>query len=78
MRYSILAIGKMLFIVFALCTAHFAYSYNVIQPQSIILNGKNLTIGDVVKVAKQNSLVKIDNAALEKVKRSTSRKSKNE
>lgn len=70
MRYSLSIIGKVFFFIFTLCLTHLAFSHNATQTQFIVLNGKNLTIEEVVKIAKQNALVKIDHAALEKVKRS--------
>lgn len=70
MTYSISTITKISFLVVALCLAHLAYPSQLTQTQPIILNGKNLTIEEVIKVAKQNALVKIDSEAFEKVKRS--------
>lgn len=55
-----------IFIFFSVVITHSAYS----QTQPIILNGQNLTIEDVVKVSRQNTLIIIDNKAFEKVKRS--------
>ncbi len=70
MRYFILVMRKVFLITFTLCVTHLAYASNAIQTEPVILDGKNLTIEEVVKVARQNVFVKIDNGALVKVKRS--------
>lgn len=68
MKRSILSLFKCITLILILF--HQAYAANVIQDQLVILNGKSLTISDVVSVARNNILVKIDAAALERVRRS--------
>src|SRR5437870_1005482 len=69
-RYFIPVIRKIVFIILVVFTTQLIFADNISNSQAITLNGKNLTIAEVVKIARQNALVKIDDKALEKVQRS--------
>lgn len=55
-------------LIFALCNFSFVYALDNTQLSPINLDGQHLTIEEVVRVAKQQVPVQIDNTALEKVK----------
>lgn len=55
-------------LIFALCNFSFVYASDNTQLSPINLDGQHLTIEEVVRVAKQQVPVQIDNTALEKVK----------
>lgn len=70
MKYSVALLSKIFFITTILFIAPYGFAQNNAAIHPIVLNGHNLTVEDVVKIARLNTHVRIDSLALEKVKRS--------
>lgn len=69
MKYLISTFGRILIFVIAFSNPHLSFAHTS-KTQCITLDGKHLTIEEVIKIARFNALVKIDKQALKTVKRS--------